>query len=402
MSVCSVRLEKFDKADIFQATYPKHMKKSLIWKIAKLVYDVFSIIVFPIAICRYIHYKIHTFLGYYIFVPSQSYSKRYKIRNWFVEPQKTVKQKKYLRKGRRNLKRDFNAKIINIKTADGVKLNGVFVPGKDAYGRKLKKNGPLIIHFLGQLGRYEDLGHYKEVLSNIKNHNILVFNDRGVVKSSSIATRKGLFLDAEAILQFAKKRLKVPKEKIILHGHSFGAVKATYLASKHRGLKLLNDRSFSSLERAIYCIAKELFHSVFSYYLIMPFVLIEKFAPQNVVDRVKLFVKRRNIYLDEKLQKPIILAKMIRAISCVIAFILAKCTVIFGWSLNPAKDWPKVKSKKFILFLKNDMTIPYEVSFFKAVKKTQNQFIRILDPNCRHWTAISQDIFNEALNALEA
>ncbi|NGX29619.1 MAG: hypothetical protein KR126chlam4_00008 [Candidatus Anoxychlamydiales bacterium] len=402
MAINVSRLERLSAADIFQAAYPKHMKKSLISKIAKLVYDIFSVIIFPIAICRYIHYKIHTFLGHYMFVPSQFISKTIKTTNWFVNPIKEVKQKKYLRQGRQKLKEVFNAEIVNIKTADGAKLNGVFVPGKDPYGRELKKDGPLIIHFLGQGAKYEDLGHYKEVLSSIKNHNVLVFNERGVVKSSSVATRKGLFLDAEAILQFAKKRLNVPKEKMILHGHSFGGVKATYLASKHRDLKLLNDRSFASSEKAVYYMTvEELFYSAFSYCLMMPYILMLKFAPQKIVNIVQGFVEKHEICDDKKLQKPIIVIKLIRAISSVIAFIFAKFTVLFGWGLYPEKDWQKVKAKKFILFLPNDEKIPYEASFFKAVKKTEKQFIRILDPNCLHWTAISQDIFNEALNFLK-
>ncbi|NGX48639.1 MAG: hypothetical protein K940chlam5_00227 [Candidatus Anoxychlamydiales bacterium] len=402
MAINSTRLERLNSADVFQASYPKHMKKSMISKIVTLVYEIFSVIVFPIAICRYIHYKIHTFLGYYLMVPSQFLSKTVKTTNWFVDPiKKGVKQKKYLRRGREKLIDTFKAEIVNIKTADGAKLNGVFIPGKDPYGRDLKRDGPLIIHFLGQTGKYEDFGHYQKVLWSIKNHNVLVFNDRGVGKSSSIATRKGLFLDAEAVLQYAKKRLNVPKEKIILHGHSFGGIKSTYLASKHR-VKLLNDRSFSSVEKACYYITKELFRDVFSTCLIMPFVLLEKVGPQKIVNRVKDFVTKHEIYFEKKIQNPIILAKIISAISAVCAFIFAKTMVLFGWGLSPEKDWQKVKDKKFILFLPNDERIPYEASFFKAVKKTEKQFIRILDPNCLHWTAISQDIFNEALNALEA
>ena len=138
MAIDSTRLERLNSADVFQAAYPKHMKKSLISKIATLVYEIFSVIIFPIAICRFIHYKIHTFLGYYLMVLSQSYSKKTKIdENWYTKtkPAREVKQKKYLRKGRQNLKEIFKAEIVNIKTADGAKLNGVFVPGKDSYGK---------------------------------------------------------------------------------------------------------------------------------------------------------------------------------------------------------------------------------------------------------------------------
>jgi len=251
---------------------------------------------------------------------------------------------------------------------------------------------------------YEDLGHgrFQQILSNIRNHNVLVFNERGVNKSSSIATKKGLYLDAEAILQYAKKRLKVPKEKIILHGHSFGGVKATYLPSKHRGVKLLNDRSFSSSVSAIYHMAKDMFYKVFSFLLLMPFYLIEKFAFQNIANKVEKFLKREDIIKDYKLQKPNFLVKMIKVASVIAAVISVAITVIFGWRLSPGKDWEKAKDKKFILYLRDDDTIPYEASFFKGVKKKEKQFIRILDPDCIHWTAMSPDVYSEALKVLEA
>lgn len=415
LDTLDIRFERLDKQDVFQATYPKHMEKSLISKTASLAYDIFSVLIFPIGICRYIHYKVHTLLGYYIFVPAQFQSKKAKKPDWSDESIKSdedvkeVKQKKYIREGRQNLIKIFDAQEVDIKTADGAKLNGVFVPGKDVWGNPLRQDGPLIIFFLGQTGMYEDLGHgrFQEVLSNIRNHNVLVFNERGVNergvnKSSSFATRKGLFLDAEAILQYAKKRLKVPKEKIILHGHSFGGVKATYLAMKHRGVKLLNDRSFWSSEIAIYYMAKDMFHKVFSFFLLMPLYLIKNFAPQKISDKVENFLKREDVLKDDKLQWPIILVKMIKVASVVAAFISAVITVLFGWRLTPGKDWQKVKDKKFILYLRDDETIPYEASFFKGVKKKEKQFIRILDPNCIHWTAMSPDVYSEALNALKA
>lgn len=401
MSINAVTL---DRMGVFQASYPKYMRQTLMSKIIKLSYDIFSVVFFPLGICRYIHSKIHTFLGYYLFVPSQSYSKKTKIYFYDTQgnPVKEVKQQKYLREGRQNLKTIFNARTIRLKTADGVKLNGVFVPGKDGQGRDLPEDGPLILHFLGQFGRYEDLGHYQEALSNIKNHNILVFNDRGVVKSEGLATKRNLFLDAEAVLEYARRRLNVPKEKIIVHGHSFGGIKATGLASRHRGLKLINDRSFGSLEKAVYSMAKEIFQSVLSGYLIMPFVLIGKFAPQRIVNKVESFIKEHKIYFNEKIQRPILLSKMIEGVSIVIAFVCAKIAVLFGWSFEPEKDWQKVKGKKFILFLKDDKTIPFEVSFFNSVKKTNLQFISIPESTCLHWSAIPENIFSEVLKVLEA
>ncbi|MFW9825974.1 MAG: Gfo/Idh/MocA family oxidoreductase [Candidatus Thorarchaeota archaeon] len=115
------------------------------------------------------------------------------------------------------------------------------------------------------------------------------------------------------------------------------------------------------------------------------------------------FVEEHKIYNYKKIQRPVILMKIIRAISSIMAFIFSKIFVVFsGWNCCPAKDWEKIKAKKLILFLKNDSLIPYDVSFFNSVKKTEKQFIRILDPDCHHWKALSSDIVNEALQTLEA
>jgi len=371
--------------EIFQATYPKYLERSLIQKIISVVYFIFSILFLPLGLCRIIAYKLHVNIGYYFFVPSQFLSK---------------KQTQYLDVGRKHLENDFEAQEITIKTADGVKLNGMFVLGKDQYGQTLSDSGPLIIHFLGNAGRYEDLGFYQDAITNVSDHNFLIVNYRGVSKSESIATRRGLLLDIEAMLQYAIEKLHVPKRKIILHGHSFGGCLATILASHHRGLRLLNDRSFSSLEKAVYHIVKKIFYTAFSYSLIMPFVLIEKVAPQKVIDSVDRFVKKHRIFIDGKLLRPTLIAKIILFISKLIALFFSKFTVFLGWDFNPSFAWKKIKSKKCIILLRKDEIIPFDASFFKAVKKTKYQFVRVMDRDCLHWTIIPKAITQKIIEDL--
>ncbi len=391
-----------EKKPIFQASYPSYLKRSLLRKVINLIYDILSIIFLPIGICRYIHYKIHTFLGYYLFVPSQSYSKREKIYKYLFNGEKQlVLQKDYLNEGREGLKKEFGAKEINIKTADGVKLNGIFIPGKNSFGRTLNKDAPLIIHFLGQLGRYEDLWHY-DVISNIRKCNIIVFNNSGVVKSEGRASKKGLLIEADSILQYALKKLRVPIKDIIAHGHSFGGCQATFLASKYKETKLLNDRSFASVEKAMYYMAQKYFHQLFSSFFIMPFVLIGKIASQKVIDKIDNFVKFHKIYDDEKLLRPRTLAFLIKAISSIIAYFLAKIAIIFDWNLEPEKYWKRVKGKKLIVCLADgkDETIPHEASLFKNVQKQDREFMRVLDPEAMHWRPFKKEISNKIFRTL--
>ena len=314
---------RIDTKNMFEATYPKYMQKSLFGKIANFAYQILSVAIFPIYALRYLKHRIHLFLGYHFFVPSQSYSKKENIDFYNKDGTKTDEnQKEYLKKGLNYLKYSFKAQFIEIKTADGVKLCGAFIPGKDDKGRYLSLNAPLIIHCLGQGGRFQDLGRYPDAIENIKKHNILVFNDRGVLKSEGRATKKGLFLDIESIYQYAIRKLKVPKSKITVWGHSFGTLKAIYLAAKHKKIKSIYDRSPAEIQKGVYYIAKEMFQEVFSYFVILPFVIIEKMASQRVVDKVVNFVTKHKIYINGQLKRPIVISKIIEVFSSIVAFVL--------------------------------------------------------------------------------
>ncbi len=379
-----MKIESLSNDVIFHANYPIHLKDSLIKKVMSFVYNIFSILIFPIGICRLIAYQMHIALGYYFFLPSQFLSK---------------KNMEYLDQGRKNLIKNFNAKEINLETADKVKLNGIFILGKDRLGKKLTEKAPLIIHYLGNAGRYEDFGHHQEAIKDLSHFNLLIVNYRGVCKSQSMATKKGLILDAEAILEFALKKLKISEDKIILHGHSFGGALATLVASNHN-VKLLNDRSFSTLEEAVYHNCKKIFQTLICYFLIMPFVLLEKLIPQKEVEKVRVFIKDHNIFNDNVILKPHFLTKIINVISHIMADIFSKLTVLFGWDFSPKVAWRNVKGKKMILFLKKDGLIPYKASFFKGVRKCSDQFIRISNSNMYHSSALPTDLIKRIFRQL--
>jgi len=371
---------------IFQASYPKYLKESLIKKIALFVYNLISFIFFPIAICRFIVHKIHTFMGYYFLFYGQSYYKD-KIA--------------YVNEGRKNLFEKFETKEVFLKTPDNVKLNGIFIPGKDRFGKKLPNDAPLLIFYYGICGCYEVLGYHLEILDVFKDFNVLVFNYRGIVKSESIATKKGIILDSESIFQYAKKELKIPKDKIIFYGHSFGGALATFIASKHRNIKLLNDRSFSSVEKAIYYIYIRKMQVFFSYYLIRPFVLLKKITPPILVKKINNFVNKHKVFKKEVIVRPFLLAKIIFVVSQIIAFFISKLLCLLDWNFSPYKIWDKIKGKKFMVYLKKDKLIHHKSSLFKNVKKQENQFIKILDSNVTHGSGLPQENFDRIIQYLK-
>lgn len=372
---------------VFHASYPDYLKDSLIKKVISFVYDVFSVLIFPIGICRFIAYKMHINLGYYFLIPSQFLSK---------------KNIKYLDEGRKNLINNFDAREITIETADNVKLDGIFIPGKNILGRKLKEDGPLIIHYLANAGRYEDLGHRQEAIKSLRNHNILVVNFRGVSRSESISTSLGLLLDSEAIFEYALKILKVPENKIIVHGHSMGGRFATWIASNHEKVSLLNDRSFGSLSATIYYVALNLFQNLFSYLIIIPFILLKKIMPRKVVEKVSDFVKHNKIFENDKILRPHFLVKIIYVISKITALFLSNLAVFFGWDYKPYLEWDKVKGKKMIVFLKNDGLIAHRASFFKGVKKYPDQFICITNPKIIHSSILDKATLARAIEYLSS
>lgn len=372
--------------EVFQASYPNYLKESLPQKILKVAFDILSVIVFPIGILRYLIYKIHTFVGFYFFIPAQFLCK---------------KQKHYLDEGRRRLFENFDTKKVTIITPDNVKLDGIYISGRDWLGRKLSNDAPLIIHYLANAGRYEDLGYRIDALKCLKRFNFLVVNYRGVSRSKSIATRKGLILDSESILEYALKKLKVPEEKIIVHGHSFGGAIATKIVANHSKLKLLNDRSFSSLEYAVYYIGKNLFHTLISQLFIIPFVLFKTVLPKKINDKISEYVNNHNIYVNKRIVRPAFLSKSISVISTVIAYFFSKFTIVLGWNFKPYLDWRKIKNKKMIVFLKKENLIPYRASLFRGVKKYEDQFICISNPCMIHSSSLQKNVINRSLNYLK-
>jgi Chlamydia CHLPS protein (DUF818) len=390
-----------DPKGTFHASYPKYWNQdSIIKKISALVYNILSVIIFPIGLLRLTSRKIHTFLGYYFFVPSQSYSKMHNIFFYdltTVTPLKEEVQKKYLQKGVRNLKEKYRAKKVKLITPDKVKIQGIFIPGRDKYGKELKQDGPLIIYFLGQYGRYEDLGHYDESLQSVTNYNILVFNDRGVIKSDGIATKKGLFLDAETQYQFARRVLKVPKDKIVLVGHSFGGIKAMYLAARHN-IKVIYDRFFGSVTKATYYLAKSFFQVYFSSILIMPFLMFAKMSGKSISDKFEHSLDKNKIFINNRIVRPKILVKIINFISIIFAYFISKLPVLSDWEFDAALLWNKVRGKKVIIYYPKDETIIKYASLFKAVHKTKDEFICIDDENFSHCAPLSKKFFTKALN----
>lgn len=376
---------------LFHATYPSYLKDSLFQKVFNVAYNVFSVIIFPIGIARLISHKIYQLLGYYLIVPSQFLSRNNKC---------------YLDQGRKYIINKLGGEEIDLVTGDGIEINAMLLRGKTKLGFKLSKNAQLVIHYPGNATRYEDLAYIEDAKCSIqavrnKGYNVLLFNYRGVGKSGektkSIQTTRGLIFDSEAIYEYAIKTLKVNEDKIIAHGHSLGGSMATWIAQSHEKVKLINDRSFSSLEKAIYFIAKKVFQNFASYLIMFPIIFFQKILPKEKALKISHFMIDNKIVVNNRISRPYLLRVIIDIFSVIVAFFISKYTTFLGWDINPYKQWKDVKGKKMVVILKKDGLIPYEASFFKGVKKYPDQFIKIVNPEVYHSTILPGKTFVAAI-----
>jgi hypothetical protein len=115
------------------------------------------------------------------------------------------------------------------------------IEAKPIYMVKFNGNGVLLC--------LEDEAH--QDLATELGVSIVGFNYRGVGNSKKIPTKyQDLVVDGISVVEYVMRKLQIPAEQIILHGHSLGGSVATkvasYFARNKQYLGLINDRSFSA------------------------------------------------------------------------------------------------------------------------------------------------------------
>jgi fermentation-respiration switch protein FrsA (DUF1100 family) len=144
---------------------------------------------------------------------------------------------------------------VDLKTADGVRLNGWYLPAEEAQGTLL------FLH--GNAGNISHRGESLQIFHRL-GLNVLIIDYRGYGKSTGAPSEKGMYRDARAAWDYLVKERAQQAEKIVLFGRSLGGAVAAHLAAEVKPAGVIIESSFSSARD----MAKELF-PVLSYLTIL-------------------------------------------------------------------------------------------------------------------------------------
>src|SRR5207248_2460746 len=123
----------------------------------------------------------------------------------------------------------------NLKSTDGVKIKGWFIPGVLPTLLFCHGNAGNISHRLDKLQIFHKLGL-----------NVLLFDYRGYGQSEGVPSESGTYADAEAAYRYLTETRKIPPSQIILYGESLGCAVATEMARRHPAAALILESPFTS------------------------------------------------------------------------------------------------------------------------------------------------------------
>ncbi|MFP4560086.1 MAG: alpha/beta hydrolase [Thiohalorhabdus sp.] len=127
---------------------------------------------------------------------------------------------------------------VTLEAADGVSLDGWFVPARPERG--------VVAFFHGNAG---NIGHRLDTLRLLNDLGLstLIIDYRGYGRSGGRPSESGTYRDAEAAWRHLVADRGVPPERIVLFGRSLGAAVAAELAARHRPGALVLESPFTSV-----------------------------------------------------------------------------------------------------------------------------------------------------------
>lgn len=157
---------------------------------------------------------------------------------------------------------------INIKTADGVLLNGLLFTADTSKG--------LIFYLHGNAGSLSSWGSVAKTYTDL-NYDVFILDYRGYGKSEgSIHSEKQLFSDLQAV--YDQLKVKYREEEIIVLGYSIGSGLAAMIASTNNPRLLILQAPYYSLV--------DLMH--YTYPVIPAFILKYKLKTNEFIRECKM------------------------------------------------------------------------------------------------------------------
>ena len=124
-------------------------------------------------------------------------------------------------------------------TADGVRLNGWFVPYPEAQ--------TTLLWFHGNAGNISHRLENIKLLHDKVKINVFIFDYRGYGRSEGKVSEEGTYRDGEAALKYLRARGNIDPKRIVFFGRSLGAAVAAELATREESLALILETPFVSI-----------------------------------------------------------------------------------------------------------------------------------------------------------
>ena len=136
---------------------------------------------------------------------------------------------------------------VRIQTADGLSLQGWFIPGDPSISNSTNSTNETWVWFHGNGG---NIGYRVDELA-LAHHrtaaNLFIFDYRGYGDSEGTPTEEGTYLDSRAVIEYLVARSDVDEHRIVYLGHSLGAAVAVELSLTHPPAAMVLVSPFASV-----------------------------------------------------------------------------------------------------------------------------------------------------------
>jgi abhydrolase domain-containing protein 17 len=132
--------------------------------------------------------------------------------------------------------------LLKLSTASGESIGAKYYPSAEA------KYTILFSH-----GNAEDIGHTEPFIGYLRDSgfNVMTYDYRGYGTSEGTPSEQNAYEDIDVAYRYLTEELRVPPNRIILHGRSLGGAVAVDLASREPVAGLIMESTFTSAFRVV-------------------------------------------------------------------------------------------------------------------------------------------------------